>query len=245
MWHKERLLNLAIRQLPAQYTKVAWIDADVLLPDQRWYRWASGLLDAFDLIQLFDRVDQRDNDGRPLRQLSGLAAYVAERREAPFKFDTSGTWPGLAWAAKRDLLAAHGLLDRFILGGADTYMSIAAFNHADTWTGWHVQILAPKLREHWSAWAHAFFDDVHGAVGFVPTTAVQLGHGRAVDRRYVERMRVLEKHDYDPLTDIAAGADGIWHWSSPKDALHAEVFNYFDSRREDLTESRAAVDAIG
>jgi hypothetical protein len=35
MWHKERLLNLVINQLPAQYTKVAWIDADAIFPDER------------------------------------------------------------------------------------------------------------------------------------------------------------------------------------------------------------------
>jgi hypothetical protein len=242
MWHKERLLNLVISRLPAQYTKVAWIDADAIFPDDRWYGWASGLLDAFDLIQLFDRLDQRDNDGQSIRELSGLAAYVAGGGPLPFKFDTSRTWPGLGWAAKRELLTAHGLLDRLILGGADTYMSLAAFNWGDTWSGWHIHLLTPRLRQLWTAWATPFFSDVQGRVGYVPTTAIQLGHGASSNRRYVDRMDVLTTYDYDPDTDIAPGADGVWQWSSSKAALHSEVLAYFGNRREDLSEIRAAAD---
>jgi hypothetical protein len=233
MWHKERLLNLAIHRLPPQYTKVAWIDADVIFPDHRWYGWASGLLDAFDLIQLFDRLEQQDNDGQPIRELFGLAAYVADGRPMPFKFDTSATWPGLAWAAKRELLVTHGLLDRFVLGGADTYMSLAAFNVSDTWSGWHIELLTPKLRQAWTDWAHPFFNDIQGRVGYVPTTVIQLGHGSAANRRYVERMEILSRYDYDPAGDITAGPDGAWQWSSSKDEFHSAVSKYFDLRRED------------
>lgn len=242
MWHKERLLNIAINRLPSHFTKVAWIDADVIFPDDRWYSWASQLLDVFDLIQLFDRLDQRDNDGRLVRQLNGLAGYVAAGRPSPLKFDTSATWPGLAWAAKRELVAAHGLLDRFVLGGADTYMSLAAFNVADSWTGWHVQQLAPKLRQFWRDWATPFYADVQGRVGYLPTTVVQLGHGTTANRRYVERMEILSTFDYDPLLDIGPDDHGVWQWSTPKVELHSAVSQYFDQRQEDSMGVEVVVD---
>jgi hypothetical protein len=245
LWHKERLLNLLIKQLPPQYTKVAWIDADVIFPDERWYRWASGLLDAFDLIQLFDRLQQQDNDGLPVRELQGLAAAVADGTPAPFKFDTSGTWPGVAWAGKRELIAAHGLLDRFVLGGADTYMSVAAFNLADSWSGWHIQILTPRLRHYWTEWATPFFGDVQGRVGFVPTTVIQLGHGTSANRHYVDRMEILGKYDYDPCRDITPGEDGVWRWSSDKEEFHGAVARYFERRQEDITDMKAAADVVG
>jgi hypothetical protein len=242
MWHKERLLNIAINRLPAHFTKVAWIDADVVFPDDRWYGWASQLLDVFDLIQLFDRLDQQDNDGRFVRQLNGLAAYVAAGRPAPFKFDTSATWPGLAWAAKRELLAAHGLLDRFVLGGADTYMSLAAFNVADSWSGWHVQQLAPKLGQFWRDWATPFYADVQARVGYLPTTVIQLGHGTTANRHYVDRMEILSKYDFDPAVDVATDDHGVWKWASPKSELHSAVSRYFDQRQEDSIGVEVVVD---
>jgi hypothetical protein len=245
MWHKERLLNLAIDRLPSQYTKVAWIDADIIFPDERWYSWASGLLDAFDLIQIFERLEQQDNEGNFLRPLSGLAAYVAAGGPLPFKFDVSATWPGLGWAAKRDLVATHGLLDTLVLGGADTYMSLAAYNFGDTWSGWHVQALAPKLREAWEAWARPFFKDVQGRVGYVPTAVIQLGHGAAVNRRYVDRLKILDTYDYDPTTDIAASEEGVWRWSSSKPELHSAVSDYFEQRLEDASSVTGISDVAG
>jgi hypothetical protein len=242
MWHKERLLNLAIDRLPSQYTKVAWIDADVIFPDERWYSVASRLLDAFDLIQIFERLDQQDNEGNFLKSLSGLAAYVAADGPLPFKFDMSATWPGLGWAAKRDLIATHGLLDTLVLGGADTYMSLAAYNFGDTWSGWHIQTLAPKLKEAWENWARPFFKEVQGRVGYVPTAVIQLGHGAAVNRRYVDRMKILDRYDFDPMTDIAASEEGVWRWSSSKPELHSAVSAYFEQRQEDASSVRGVVD---
>src|SRR5438034_3478022 len=95
LWHKERLLNILIRKLPPRYTKVAWIDGDVLFPDSRWFQWASELLDTYDLIQLYDRVEQRNNDGQTIGELAGLAAYISSGKPHPFNFDLSCTWPGL------------------------------------------------------------------------------------------------------------------------------------------------------
>ncbi len=36
MWMKERLINLAISQLPPHVTKVAWLDADILFDNPAW-----------------------------------------------------------------------------------------------------------------------------------------------------------------------------------------------------------------
>jgi hypothetical protein len=236
MWHKERLINLTVERLPAQYTKIAWIDADVQFPDDRWYSQASTLLDSYPLVQLFDQVSQLNNDGIEIRRLTSVAMHAALGKPQPFKFDTSGTWPGLAWACRRSLLATHRLLDIMILGGADTYMSLAAYGRLDERHEWHLQQLAPKLREVWKNWAKPFFSDVQGNVGFVPTSIAQLGHGRIENRRYVERLEILSRHDFDPRLDIASGALGIWQWSSLKPRLHAEVSAYFQQRNEDAGE---------
>lgn len=231
LWHKERLLNLLIEKLPSRYTKVAWIDADILFPDSRWFQWTSELLDTYDLIQLYDRIEQRDNDGQPIAELAGLAAYISSGKPQPFNFDLSRTWPGLAWAAKRRLLATHGLFDAMIVGGADTYMSIAAYGQVGA--EWHLNQLAPKLREAWSTWAAPFYRDIQGRVGFVPTPVIQLGHGTRMNRRYVDRMRILTTYDFDPKSDIAPDEYGVWQWATHKPLLHRAVRDYFESRRED------------
>jgi hypothetical protein len=36
MWQKERLINLALRHLPGDCTKVAWLDSDILFANPDW-----------------------------------------------------------------------------------------------------------------------------------------------------------------------------------------------------------------
>lgn len=238
MWHKERLLNLIIAELPAHYTKVAWVDADVIFPDDRWYDRASELLDSYNLAQLFDDARRLDNDGRVADTVWGIAGYVARGGPNPFSFGQSLASPGLAWGAKRSLLAAHGLLDVMILGAADTYMALAAYGALDVTTNVRMKELSPGLDRVRRSWLQRFSADVRGRVGYLRTTAIQLGHGTTERRRYGERLDILTRHDFDPALDIAPGDGGVWRWSSAKPSLHAEVAGYFRDRRED--EWRAA-----
>jgi hypothetical protein len=233
MWHKERLLNLTVARLPSRYTKVAWIDADVIFPDERWYERTSALLESQRLVQLFDTVHRLDDAGNEIGTAEGLAAYISRGKPEPFNFGGMGSRPGLAWAARRSILEAHGLFDQMILGGSDTYMSLAAYDSKDEAVSWHLRRLPPRLKATWSQWAAAFYADVAGDVGFVQTPVLQLGHGTREDRKYSERLAILSENDFDPGADIAADACGVWRWSSAKPALHAQISQYFADRLED------------
>jgi len=236
MWHKEKLINLAVAMLPPQYTKIAWIDADVLFPDNRWYEKTSALLDTYHLVQLFDQVSQQTREGIEIKRRYSVVGHIERGKPKPFEFGASGskTRPGLAWAATRALLVAHGLLDVMIVGGADTFMSLAAFGKLDQWHDWRLKGLTPQLHSAFERWAKPFFEDVRGNVSFLPTTVIQLSHGQVERRKYDERKNILARHNFDPARDIEPDSRGIWQWSSAKTALHAEVAAYFEQREEDV-----------
>jgi len=233
MFHKERLLNLMVARLPARYTKVAWLDADVIFPDPRWYERASTLLDAYDLAQLFDRAHGLDNAGKAIGRDESLASYVERGAPDPFDFRKVRKRTGLAWAAKRSLLATHGLFDVHILGSADKYMALAAYGAADEAAVWERKRLSPGLERAFNEWAQPFHADVRGRVGCLPTTVLQLGHGRLDDRNYAQRSAIIREYDFDPAADIARDEFGVWRWSSEKPLLHEEVVRHFQSRLED------------
>jgi len=44
---------------------------------------------------------------------------------------------------------------------------------------------------------------------------------------------VLQKHDFDPATDLMRDWQGIWRWTGNKPKLRDDVMNYFVSRSED------------
>lgn len=128
MWMKERLINLAVSQLPSHVTKVAWLDADILFTNPNWARQSSTLLERWPLVQPHEAV------GRMARgQLSFTGAsrrsFACQAQRRPESARLGGAahgQPGIAWAARRDLIEKHGLYDAAIIDGGDELFAHAA-----------------------------------------------------------------------------------------------------------------------
>ena len=56
LWQKERLLNIAIQQLPHTCEKVAWVGCDILFDNARWPVETSALLERVPVVQPFAKA---------------------------------------------------------------------------------------------------------------------------------------------------------------------------------------------
>ncbi len=150
IWQKERLLNLAVAQLPSHVKYVAWMDCDLIFDRSNWPGEAEAHLGASGgLLQLFARSvhlpssldpnivsldDCRAAEplvtGVAIARAVSAAAFDANEEKlqqarkavgAPNYYPTLDRHNcyGMAWAARRELLAAAGLYDRNVIGGAD------------------------------------------------------------------------------------------------------------------------------
>lgn len=223
LWQKERLLNVALEHLDPQCDKVAWIDADVLFLNPGWAEDAGRLLDHLPLVQLFEEIHDVDHRGRIGRRSYSWAKVNTDPR-------LKGKYgrPGLAWAARREILT-DGFYDAHVLGGGDAAMLYA-------WTGVaKFPGVLPRdsaWESHYCDWAYPQFLKVQGNVGCVTGHAVHLFHGSWHNRKYTERYAVLNENDFNPLDDIRI-ENGIWAWCSDKPKLHRGVAEYFRGRKED------------
>ncbi|MBE2240332.1 MAG: hypothetical protein IAE81_21275 [Caldilineaceae bacterium] len=128
MWMKERLINLAISQLPAHATKIAWLDADILFTNPDWAVQTSVLLDRWPLVQPHDRVGRMARgkltfNGRSRRS---FACQLQLRLESARLGAAAHGQPGIGWAARRDLIERHSVYDAAILDGGDELFAHAA-----------------------------------------------------------------------------------------------------------------------
>lgn len=228
MWQKERLLNIALTQLPPDCEYVAWIDADVLIPDPDWPRQAIAALASASLVQLFSEARDLGHDGIVPRSSVPSVAAVAQQGHSTFGPDIKH---GLAWAARRDLLQRHSLYDSCVIGSGDTALLRAAYGVPEAVV--RRLRMSPAESHHYLRWATAFYDDVAGRVDALSGEVHHLWHGDPEDRRYNLRHSDLASHNFDPSTDIRPGADGAWRWASDKPALHALLRDYFQSRHDD------------
>src|SRR5690348_4915806 len=140
LWQKERLLNVALRSLPDACNHVAWVDCDVVFLDRDWAERTDQALKEFCLIQPYR---ERCNLSRDAQISSGIdmacdsisqsVAYKIAMGEAQAEDFGQSNAPltrnstaGLAWAARREILEAHGLYDGCILGSTDRAILCAA-----------------------------------------------------------------------------------------------------------------------
>jgi hypothetical protein len=243
MWQKERLLNIGLGHVPPKCDAVAWLDCDVIFASDDWAARARRALDDVAIVHLFrERFDLcADADLAQLRCRPGepTAYSIIHKIEAGqaspddlVRGDSVRQLRsslGLGWAARREVLDAHGLYDACILGGGDRVLTCAALGRFDLAA--RAQRMNMHGLAHYLPWARPFFEAVRGRIGSISGQVVHQWHGDLRDRRYEERYLMLA--DFDPFTDIARTAEGCWRWASDKPALHAAVRRYFESRNED------------
>jgi len=227
LWQKERLLNLALRLLPARCEMVAWLDCDIVFASADWAARACAALEAVPLVHLFHARHEAPRDwapdpptrGWPPRQPVGRVPDEA-RRGMPRRHLRAGQ-PAVArfvgrprLASRRDTLDAHGFYDAFIVGGGDRAMLCAALGESHRLAA-SVRMNAQRTA-HYRAWAQACFERVRGRVGCIPGHVLHLWHGDLADRKQRERHHHLAQFDFDPVADLAVAPSGAWRWNSAK-----------------------------
>lgn len=239
LWQKERLLNLALRALPAACRDVAWVDCDIIFGRSDWRERTAQLLERASLVQLFSRVYRMPPDWTPGLQippdaelLYGSPYVIASGMPVATCMSTPASQiscgHGYAWAASRQLLGEYGLYDALVIGGADSAIARAAYGRFDD-----ALRLQALHRDHYLAWAQPFHQAVDSNVTFLDGDIFHLWHGKTVDRRYRARNEEFMRFQFNPFTDVMADRDGAWRWNSNRPDMHDYVRNYFTLRRED------------
>lgn len=192
-WQKEHQLNCLIARLPAQYTKVAWLDADIIYEHDGWAYASELLLDTCGVAQLFSQMNWCGPADNPVSTWSSCLAprWVGDGLV------------GFAWGAWRDVLdAAGGLYWRCGSGANDAIM---ARTHMPAQSG------APLSGEN-SVSARTWQRTV---AAMVPTAAYLAGHnvrhiwhGPLEARNYAEWDADLVAAGYDADRDCRT--DGLF-----------------------------------
>jgi len=263
LWQKERLLNLAIAELPSRVKYVAWIDSDMVFESRDWPSRAIARLETNGgMLQLFDTVlhlpqplDPETLSRDACREAEPIVAGVAIARSvSSHAFDTNEQRQKAAQALP-DLASYNKAFDRhncYGMAWASARTTLERCGHYDRNViggGDAVQVFAAlsRLDQYWTLRANteaqkvdiqAWADSAREAGLFahldcLPGTAYHLWHGNLRNRSYGSRFRILCRNGFDPGRDLAKAENGVWTWADPTGPLAGEVRDYFFSRRED------------
>jgi hypothetical protein len=196
-WIKEHLLNYGIKRIPPQFTKIAWLDADVLFGETLWPEQACELLDSSPIIQLFELAEWGTQTGDvefTMASCARNAHHQGSLYQAPYYLYNH---PGFGWAATRDFLrTTDGLFYQAGSMSGDSVMA-SVFN-----------MVAPTqqfIRDSvaYQRWHDAAKSMVSGLPGYLKGQICRhLWHGPLHDRRYWEFDNALAQVKFNPDTDI-------------------------------------------
>lgn len=244
MWQKERLLNVAVSQLPPGITKVGWFDADLIFKEPDWLERTSEALEQSVVVQPFSHAVRMDrgnqDDGTGLLYESFASVFVRDPSLSRTRLFNLHGHTGFAWAARRDFLAHSGLYDACLTGSGDHLMAHAfAAAVAKSPCIPHMIGPSPAYGRHFVQWAIKARDAVGGKLGVVPGRILHLWHGDLGDRRYALMNKQFMSFGFDPDAHIRVGPDGLWEWSGAPERMRQWARDLFHSRNEDGDQTSA------
>ncbi|GAA2275965.1 hypothetical protein GCM10010430_72350 [Kitasatospora cystarginea] len=242
MWHKERLINLAARSLPPRFTRVVWVDSDVLVAAD----WGDAVADAFErapVIQCFRRAHYSTSEGESSRsRVSSMHG----------RFDGI---MGVAWGASRSLFTdGPGLFELALVGGGDSIFTWGLLHNVPTpnapWRSRHRMVLdswSPAVaaaHDRWLAELQRWLSGLGGVRPVAVEADVEiLEHGPLHAREYDLRHGLLA--ELVPERHLRADGERVFSWTpAGLAAIEPGIRDYFHRRREDDPSEKAVV-AIG
>ena len=230
-FQKEACLNLVEKKVPEQYTKIAWIDCDLIFLNDNWYHQASKKLDKHKLIQLYTHGYNTDKYGRTVLEFPSIM-YMRDRVPHSEWVKHSG-YPGGAWAARRELWKHGGLYPYAVMGGGDTVFIYSMYDHSFEKSA-HENIGIKKNAESsiYTSWKKSVNSYVGRDISYIENKFLHEWHGDKKNRNYIDRHTILK--NIDIKKQVKLNARGIIEFYNITDStIYDEIYNYFLERDED------------
>lgn len=231
LWQQYRLINHVIKNLPDQYDKAVWVDADIIFNDPDWYDKMNQYLDKYKMVQSFSEVELLDKKMNTQIRKNSVAKVALENSKLPHNVKSSSyldlssiNATGFSWGIQREVIENYGLYNHWITGSDDIAFIIAIWGD---WNNSFFNRMNNKTKEHYFDWAIPFNDHIKLNVGCLDGSICHLWHGQ---RNYKKRWKCL--NNYNPYEDVVVSESGSLEWCTDKPDLHQCCRNmclYYDS----------------
>lgn len=216
LFHKERLCKLLERRVPWRYTKLLFLDADIIFARPTWYSDLSRALNTYQVVHPFSSACWLDPTYKQVTD-ERLSVVFMDRKK-PYN---PAYHPGFGWAFQRSWFRRNGFFEYGITGSGDTLSSSA-------WLG--VEFLPSYLKAALKPAYTEFKKRPLPSIGCIEGTIYHLWHGSRKNRKYQERHLILDGVD-DVRKILKENRDGVFEVSDNK--VRDKLMVYFKERDDD------------
>jgi len=221
LFQKERLCYLLEKQIPASFTKLLFMDCDLVFQNVNWYDELSDKLDSFEIVQPFSKAVWLDiTYTRVIQERLPILFYNklggSNENHKPIRYHA-----GFAWAFQRPWFQRIGFFSHSILGGGDSFSS-------SSWMRRDIQYKIPCLENVLREFKASIVTPP--TMCFLNGVVFHLWHGDLGNRQYDLRWNLLKDcRDIREIVTIAP--NGLF--TLKNDALKPRIKHYFKGRDDD------------
>lgn len=252
LWQKERLLNIGLAEARSLgFSRVAFLDSDIVFHDPAWFRTVDAALDSFSIVQCFSRLDYLPAADYSSMSRQHLLALQPEFSNVSLSFEMlqhckcssgqraafgpvlasssySGN-PGMAIAIRFDEHLEWKHYEGNIVGGGDSVLMAAVTNRLDQM--FQNQLFTNSHQESIRAWKEEYFPE-NIRWGCADNQLAHLWHGEIENRQYLTRHEILVRWDYDPASDLSSESSGALTLADSNSRLKEHIAEYLVSRKD-------------
>ena len=221
LFQKEHLCHLLEKRIPNKYTKIAFIDGDIVFDNPNWYNELSRKLDTFNIVQAFKKFIRLDITYSKI--LDETLAFIFRKEfgnVSHVKNTRLGFNPGGAWGFQRDWFKKIGFFQDDVIGASDTYSALSWGITKDEYV--YPEYIKKSIQEYKNK-----INKVPSS-SYINTNIYHLWHGPIMNK-YKTRKNIF-KGIKDIKDVISTDSNGVYVL---KDKVLQKKFTRYFNRRDD------------
>ena len=221
LFQKERLCYLLEKKIPKSFTKLLFIDSDLIFDNLNWYNELSNKLETFNIVQPFSKGIWLDITYKEIVKERIPIIFYNKFGQINNSGGIGGYHPGFAWGFQRDWYNKVGFFQHAILGDGDTLSSI-------TWLDYKGHNLPNFIKSAMDDYKNSIKEKP--SMCFIEGMIYHLWHGDSKNRQYKSRRNIL-KSVKDIRDIIRIEKNGLI--ALKDDKFKRKIRNYFKNRDDD------------
>jgi hypothetical protein len=217
LFQKERLCRVLEKYIPPKYTKLLFMDTDIVYDNINWYNDISNKLNNFNIVQCYSNIYYSDVTYKKIELVMLSSTAKGNIKDKSEGFGT----PGGSWAFQRKWFNEVGFFEADPTGGSDTYSVLL-------WRGNNVDNSAPYLKYALEEYKTKIKEAP--SICFVEGIIYHMWHGTMKNRQYRNRKQIFSSVK-DIRSVVKIGKDGIYELTDSK--FKSGLIKYFKNKDDD------------
>jgi hypothetical protein len=225
LFQKENLLRILETKIPEKYTKLLFLDSDIIFENPDWYNMLSVILDTHDVSHCFETANWLDITYRR-SILEGKTLILSDNITNASILDNNHAikyHSGFGWAFTRLWYNKVGYFDKAIIGSGDAFFVYGLFGIKFN-NGENNNIYEKEL-DKWLLKMKPL-----PTVSYLPVIVYHMFHGSLSNRNYVKRHLLLNNIE----DAIFKNQDGVFELTNQE--YNKQLYEYFKDRKDDMIE---------